>query len=606
MRPMHNLLFACSTVLAIGVSTHAAQEGSVPVGAQITKLQFKDIRYLYRSLEDFGEKKAFVLVFTNTTCPLVQRYMPRLKELDSQYGPRGVQFVAVNCGLEDSIANMAEQAIEFGALFPFVKDMDGSCVTALGVERTPEVVILSPTSQLLYRGRIDDQYRVGGSRPSQTRGDLEEAIKEVLAGKPVTVTQTPVDGCKITLPSKVKPNDEVTFAEHVLPLMQKHCQDCHHKGTAAPFALMSYSEVASQGEMLAEVVAQQSMPPWYASPNHGKFRNDPSLSREARELIVRWVETGMKEGDMAKAPPAKEYEDTEWAIGKPDLVVTMSQVHDVQADGYVPYHYVILPYVFVKETWLEAIEILPKNRSVVHHCNMAYGSIGGGAGKQTFITGYVPGGQPMDLSHFGEGVAFRIPAGSVLGLQIHYTTTGKPEKSQISVGLRYPRGVVKKQTHHVILDTGRIAIAPGHPAYRVSDDEVLKHDVTLLGMFCHMHVRGKDMTFLAHYPDGKTETLLRIPNYNFEWQLGYELDYGTKQLPKGTRLESVAHYDNSPFNPYNPDPNRVVPYGQQTYDEMLNGFVFFTHDDENLNLTIDPKNGTAVSAEGIASNGPGE
>jgi hypothetical protein len=343
------------------------------------------------------------------------------------------------------------------------------------------------------------------------------------------------------------------------------------------------------------------MPPWYASPEHSKFRNDPTIPKEDRQKIAHWVQTGMPEGDPAKGPAPKVYEDTKWQIGKPDLVVTMSQTHDIQADGYVPYHYVILPYVFLKETWVEAIEILPDNRSVVHHCNMAYGSVAGGAGKQTFITGYVPGGQPMDLSHFGEGVAFRIPAGSVLGFQIHYTTTGKPEKCQISVGFRYPKGKVHKQTHHVILDTGRFKIEPFHPAYPVADDDVVKEDVTLLGLFCHMHLRGKDMTFLAHLPDGQTETLLEIPNYNFEWQLGYEMNYGDKQLPKGTRLEAVAHYDNSPFNAYNPDPKRVVPYGQQTYDEMLNGFVFFTYDNEDLNLTIDPRTGTAKPESDVAN-----
>lgn len=603
MTPKRLRGLAALVVALIGAGMVRGEGAKPPLGTEVGKLAFKDIRYLWRSLDDFAGKKAYVLVFTNTTCPIVQRYMPRLKELDATYGREGVQFLAVNVGAEDTIKDMAAHALEFEALFPFVKDVDYSLVRGLGVERTPEVVVLDAGKRLVYRGRIDDQYRTGGARPNVTRRDLEEAIKEVLAGSQVTVPETPVDGCKITIPAPFDPGAEVTFHRQISGLMQKHCQDCHHPGTATPFSLVTYDDVKAQGEMIAEVVSDQSMPPWYANPKHGKFRNDPTIPKRDRDLIAYWVNSGMKEGSPADGPPPKVFSDTEWRIGKPDLVITMSQTHDIQAEGYVPYHYVILPYVFLKETWLEGIEILPDNRSVVHHCNMAYGSVAGGAGKQTFITGYVPGGQPMDLAHFGEGVAFRIPAGSVLGLQIHYTTTGKPEKCKISVGLRYPRGVVRKQTHHVICDTGRFGITPYHPAYPVTNSQELKQDVTLLGMFCHMHVRGKDMTFYAHKPDGSTETLLQIPNYNFEWQLGYELPYGSKKLPKGTKIEALAHYDNSTFNPYNPDPSRTVPYGQQTYDEMLNGFAFFTYDDEDLNLTIDPRNGTAKDGGEVAASG---
>jgi hypothetical protein len=178
-----------------------------------------------------------------------------------------------------------------------------------------------------------------------------------------------------------------------------------------------------------------------------------------------------------------------------------------------------------------------------------------------------------------------------LGLQIHYTTIGKEQKSRIQVGLRFPKGTVRKQLHHFVLDPRGWKIPPHDPAFQIRSSHQLKHNADMLGLFTHMHVRGRDMTFFANFEDGKRECLLQIPNYNFEWQLGYELRPNSKILPKGTTVEAIAHFDNSPFNPYNPDPEKTVEYGPQTVDEMFNGFVFYIDHDENLELRIDPKSG---------------
>ena len=589
--------YALFLIATLSFTTNArTAEFDVPIGTVIANLEFKDIRYLPRSLTDLGKPDAYLFVFTRTTCPLVRRYLPRLNKLHSKYGQR-VQFVAINVGPEDTIRDVASHAIEYEALFPFVKDMSGGCVRALGVSRTPEVVILDKDHTLVYRGRVNDQYRIGGTLPKPRRHDLEEAIKEILAGKKITVCQTVVDGCQITLPEKEKiPVGSVTFHRDVAPLMRQHCVTCHRPGTAAPFSLDNYRQVRSQGEMIAEVVGEGRMPPWFANPRHGTFQNDRSLTEKERDTIVAWVRSGMVEGD----PVAEAVRDTQssnlppvgkWTIAKPDVVTRMLFSHNIPADGFVPYRYVALPYVFLRETWVEAFEIVPDNRTVVHHANLAYATPKIQPGPSTFITGYVPGGQAMDLTHFHNDVAFRIPALAVLGLQIHYITTGKPERCNISVGIRYKRGTVRKQLYFNLADPHFFQIPPHHPAYPISDSFTLKKDASILGLFAHMHLRGKDMTFFAHRPDGTTETLLEIPNYNFDWQIGYEIKPGKKQLPGGTRIEAIAHYDNSRFNPYNPDPEETIRYGVQTIDEMMNGYVFFTYDDEDLNLPVDPETG---------------
>jgi hypothetical protein len=422
-----------------------------------------------------------------------------------------------------------------------------------------------------------------------------------LAGKPISVPETTVDGCKVT--GWVKPSFDytVTFHEHVEAILQSHCQNCHHDGTAAPFALLSYDDAKSQGEMLAEVVRDARMPPWYANKEFGHFQNDPSLTQHERNLVQAWVSAGMPKGDASKAPKPLEFPDTVWRIGEPDLVLTMAKPNKIQADGFVPYKYVFLQPIFAEDTYVESIEIRPHNRGVVHHCNAFYiDSVTRRPSKDAFITGYVPGGMPFTCK---PGTAQRIPKNAMIGLQIHYVTTGKEEESTISIGFRFAGGTVQKTTHFMLLDPRDIAIPPGDAFYEMKAKRKMEKDSTLLGLFTHMHLRGRDMTFLAHYPDGKNETLLQVPNYSFDWQIGYvspDAPNETK-IPAGTELEAIAHYDNSKFNPYNPDPEYTVPYGDQSYDEMFNGFIFYVHDEDQLNLQVDPKTGHLVTEQANAA-----
>ena len=453
--------------------------------------------------------------------------------------------------------------------------------------RTPEVVVLDAERRLRYRGRIDDQYRLGGNRAAPTRRDLQDALDEVLAGKDVTVPQTPVDGCLITRLEPQKSKKDVTYAEHIAPILRKHCVGCHQPGTAAPFSLLTYQQAKSRAAAIAEVVQDQRMPPWHASLRYGHFVNRRALSDAERDLIAQWAGAGAPPGDAAKLPTLPEIKDG-WLIGTPDLMIQDPTTYTIPKEGVVPYKYAILPHVFEEETWLQSVQILPDNPRVVHHCNMAYFSATETFKMSNFVTGFVPGGEPMILN---DSVAFRIPANSVLGLQIHLVTTGKEEKCRLAVGLKFARGNVKQQLRFHLLVDHRFAIPPGAPAHPVQASRVLEADAIGVGLFSHMHVRGKDMTFKARYPDGRSETLLLIPNYSFDWQMPYRWEFGKQRFPKGSRLDCLAHYDNSPFNPYNPDPKATVRDGLQTTSEMMNGFFFYVRADEDLKLSIDAKTG---------------
>jgi hypothetical protein len=372
-------------------------------------------------------------------------------------------------------------------------------------------------------------------------------------------------------------------------LMQKHCQECHRPGTTAPFSLLTYKQVAGKADTIAEVIRDERMPPWFAAPEHGSFMNKRGLTAAEKEQFAHWVATGKPLGDETKLPPPLPItqQKSRWLIGEPDLVIQAPE-HELPESGDIPYKYVVLPHIFLSDTWVQGVQILPNNPRSLHHANMAYITLGKKWDMNNFITGTVPGGSPMQMS---TPLGFRIPAGSSLVLQVHYVTTGKPEKCRISVGLKYASGRVDKQVKFTLLEDKRFAIPPLAPAHQTRASHTLAHDAVGIGLFVHMHLRGRDMTFLAHYPEGKTETLLVVPNYNFDWQIPYVWEPGKMRFPKGTRLEAVAHYDNSAFNPFNPNPKDTVKNGPYTQHEMMNGFVFYLDEVEKLGLEIDGKTG---------------
>ncbi len=577
----------------------------VEIGSKIENVSFTDIRYLRRTLDDFGEQKGIVLVFTTTGCPVANRYLPRLARMEKKYRKKGIQFVAVNVGSGDSVVDMASSMVEHKVGFPVVKDWDGEVAKAVGARRTPEVVLLDGDRILRYRGHVDSQYRVGGVSSSPGRADLREAIEDLLAGREIEVTETEVDGCKINFLTPALPETPITFTEHVAPIVQKNCQSCHRPGGEAPFSLTTYASLQRRAEMVAEVVREERMPPWFADPRHGSFRNSSRMSPEDRQTIVDWVKGGLVKGDPSHMPAPIRWKRAKWKIAKPDLVLTVPKPVKVPADGYIPYQYASLhrtgvaglfPYVFPEDTWIEEVQIKAQNTKVLHHANLGFiipGKQKGKAvdGEGNFITGQVPGGSPMQLE---QGVGFMIPKGAVLALQMHYVTVGKETEDRASVGIVFAKNQIVKQLRHMRVNNNRFRITPGSPAHEVRAKRTIKKDSTGIAMYVHMHLRGKDMTFTATYPDGRKETLLVVANYSFDWQLPYMWKV-PKVLPAGTVVECVAHFDNSPFNPYNPDPTKRVKFGPQTFHEMMYGFLFFIEDLEDLELKVDPKTGQALS-----------
>lgn len=549
-------------------------------GDVVGDLSFKDIRFLPRSLEDFGDKAAFLFAFTAIADPDRTALDTFLKQLHESMKGRNVEIAAVHPSPADTIPTIALHGIEQELPFTLLGDPEGAGAKTLGVEKLGTFVILDGKGSVLrYRGDWTG---------------VEPALEAILSHGAVAETERPVAGPEIPARAVPRAGAPVTYSEHIAPILNEHCVACHRPGQTAPFALQDYRHAAARADMILEVVLEERMPPWYGARKHGPFVNERTVSDAEKTLLLQWMDGNKPEGDPALAPAPPVFPDSEWAIGQPDLILTAKEVEQIPADGLIPYRYVTLPYQFAADTWVQGLEILPGNPGVVHHANLIYTLPGQPYDEQNgFLTGKVPGGNPVDLA---PGVGMMIPKDAVLTIQIHYVTTGKPETDQMRVGIRYAKGTITKRTHHQRIRPETIAIPPGEPFYRMSAEETIPHNATVIALFSHMHTRGRDMTFFADYPDGHSETLLTIPNYNFDWQLAYQYAPGAKRFPKGTKIRTVSHYDNSAFNPYNPDPTVEVPYGDQTIHEMNDGYVFYLDEEENMNLKIDDKTGQVLEA----------
>jgi peroxiredoxin/mono/diheme cytochrome c family protein len=517
-----------------------------------------------------------VLVFLGTECPLANLYAPRLAALARTLEPRGVRLLAIDPVPQDTPADRARFTREQHLPFPILKDPDARVAGRCGVTRMSEVVLLDAGRRIRYRGRVDDQYEPGGkNRGKPNRHDLAIAIDELLAGKPVSVPETPAFGCLIPRPRPTRPDAGVTYHRDIAPLLQAKCQACHRPGEVAPFALLTYADARHWGPMMVEVTANGTMPPWHANPEFGHFRNERRLSAAQKDLIAKWVEAGSPEGDTADGPPPVRWPDG-WAIGTPDLVLKMPKPFRVPAEGVIEYQHVIVDTGAATDLWVKAIEVRPGNRRVLHHCNVYLQPPGEHDPTQTFVTvgpfgsdsvaAYAPGTGP---TRYPPGMAKVIPAGWKLHLGLHYTPIGTPASDQTEIGLQFadPRDVRRRVVSKVIEDKA-LRIPPGAAAYRVEHSYRLQTSGVLVSLFPHLHFRGKAFRYVAEYPDGSAEVLLDVPAYDFNWQHRYELAE-PKPLAAGTEIRCVAVYDNSAANPYNPDPTREVPYGEQVWDEMF-------------------------------------
>lgn len=540
-------------------------------------LPWVDVHGTKSTLAEFKGSPLLVVAFLGTECPLALQYARTLEELAATFKGRQVKFVGVDANAQDTLSELARFAKESGWTSPLRKDPDGRLAAAFGATRTPEVFVLDADRRVRYQGRVDDRFGIGFVRPAPQREDLKEALEELLAGKAVSTPRTEAIGCLLGRVRTPDPKAAVNYAEHIAPLVHKQCVGCHRPGEIGPFSLLDPHDAVAWADMILEVCEDRRMPPWHADPKYGHFDENRRLSDDELGLLRTWVAAGAPLGDLKKLPEPPTFLASGWQLPRdPDRILPMrSKPFDVAAEGEIRYQFFAADPGFTEDKWVSAMEVRPGNRAVVHHV-LVFARAGGARGEPQeggsdgFVAAYVPG---LRIKPYPKGMAKKIPAGSKLVFQVHYTPIGRPQQDLSTLGLVFADP--ETLTHEVRTVSAiqhRLGIPPGDGNWKTEAQSAASPiDVQLLAMMPHMHLRGKAFRYEARKPDGSAEILLDIPRYDFNWQSAYCLAEPLT-LTAGTRLVCTAAFDNSADNPANPDPTKTVRWGPQTWDEMMIGY----------------------------------
>lgn len=591
----HLLLLGSIGALAIGVmqAPKAPSAGQAPQAPRTSSPKDPGAAGIGRAITLAGESlagaavktpvpgaKATVVVLTSTSCPLTLKYGPTLASLEKELGPKGVSFIFVNPSSLETRSEMLGHAKQLGLKGPYIHDKGQEWVSALGAKTTTEAFLFDAKGALKYRGAVDDQYSIGASLAKPRNRRLADAAAAVLAGKDPKVPATTAPGCLIEAPQGQKAEAIPTFHGRIQHIVAKSCLSCHREGGAGPFPLETFSQVRGRARMIQSVVDQGIMPPWFAAKGvGGPWKNDISLTKAEKEDLRTWIEAGMPRGKDEDAPAMPEFASS-WTIGRPDVVFQLPQPVQIPASGVMPYQNIDVPTGFTEDKWVDEIEVLPGDRRAVHHVLVfarkprtgplsVEDAIDEGLDEISgFFGAYVPGNSAL---RYPAGLAKRIPKGSVLRFQLHYTPYGSASTDQTKIGLVFAKKPPVSEVHTASVANILFTIPPGEPNHPVVGQLRVPMDVQILSYLPHMHVRGRAARYEL-LAGGEEKVLLDVPNYNFNWQLNYILREPL-DVPAGSMLRYTAWYDNSAANPANPDPTARVRFGPQTYDEMHLGYL---------------------------------
>ena len=599
--------FCCLSVcLLVTVLLAEVVVGATPV---LTG-RWGDTRLPQQLAYDYTTKKnkALVVVTFSTICPLAQRLVPTLNELQQKYDEHGVQFIALFPNGMDDLRKIAEYTVDTNMSFPVFKDdPENPWHERLELTTTPCVAMLDTRkgfddSNIFYRGQVDGLWFGGGTSDSK-QNYLVDALESFIADEKPAIAETAASGCDI---AKEAFHDEGEYAEatyyrDIVPLLQKRCISCHREGEpgAELFAAFdSYEVVASMSRVMLSRVENRLMPPWHASTEMheelGGFKNDHRMSDEEIALFRAWVKNGCKAGDSQDAPPEQTWPNSEdWQIGEPDLIFAMPEPYIVPKFRLDEYQYYRIPANFSEDRYIQAIETKPGNKAVVHHIGVILGratdkslkatqamlALYGITGEKVKKIGDYVAGDPFNSRRYADNYAIKLPKGHDIFFEMHYTPTGKDEESDISsVGIIWAEEKPEHVIETKVFNRKDVRIRPHAMHYEKRNYYQLTTDVLIYALAPHMHYRGKDFTLYKVKNPGSDEeerqVILKVSAYDINWQRTYEFEKPL-QLKAGEALYSVTHFDNSHYNPNNPDPEAIVRYGLKSEQEMLNLRVKF-------------------------------
>ena len=560
MKTIIKPIYAVALLLSLTATTGFALEE----GSRVENFRLMDHQGASHELHYFADAPAIVLMTHSTSCSTMPQSLQSLTSMQTQFSPAGAEFMLINSDLRDRRTTVAASVAD--ADLPILLDPTQIIGESLGADTAGETLVVNPRDwTLAYRGDVTG---------------AAQAVAQLVAGDEVSVDSQPVASadCAVDFPELARraEHKNISYAKTIAPMLNDNCVSCHREGGIGPWAMSDYNMVRGFSLMIREVVRTQRMPPWHADPHVGEFSNDRSLSDDEIRTLVHWVEAGAPRGEGAELLAENSQSWPIWAMGEPDVIIDIPP-EDVPASGVVDYKYKMVTNPLDKDVWVKAAEIIPGDRSVLHHVITSFGELeteGRRAGRLKRGTGgglggYVPGAEGKP---FPDDTGILLPAGATIEFQMHYTPTGLATTDASRMGLYLYEEPPEHKLDSMVLLNPRILIPAGAPNHSEVMVRTFDQDVLVYSLLPHAHYRGKASEFVAHLPDGTQETLLSVPRYDFNWQTNYDLKE-PRFLPAGTKMVHRTWWDNSARNPANPDATRDVPWGQQSWDEMLFGSV---------------------------------
>jgi peroxiredoxin/mono/diheme cytochrome c family protein len=553
------------------------------VGRLVPDIALKNLDGQEVRLQSLVGARGLVLAWTNTTCPLCKKYGPTLAKLEATLASQGLPMVFVNPTPNETPQAMREFVAVHQLQGVYLHDHDEALSKAVAARSTTEVFLLDRQRTVVYRGAVDDQYGLGYAHDAPKHTYLLDAVAALRSGRTPDPAATTAPGCTLDFASSPTTTAAVTYHERIERLVQMHCVECHRVGGVGPFSLEKYEDVVAQAGMIRRVVEKGTMPPWFATPGAvdqpSAWANDRTLPPADKADLLAWLKSDRPRGNPRAAPLPRTFADG-WLIGKPDAVYRFPKPVAVKATGIMPYQNITVDTQLTEDRWVKAIEVRPSAREVVHHVLVfvlppgaeARDDNAGDAAadeRRGFFAVYVPG---QSVLSYPEGLAKRLPKGSRLRFQMHYTPNGTATTDQTEIGLVFAERAPEFEVRVVGLVNPRLRIPPGADNHPEVASLRVPFAATILGFLPHMHLRGKAFRYELTPPGGASEVLLDIPRYDFNWQLYYRLAV-PRDVTVGTTLKATGWYDNSANNPANPDPAKTVRWGPQTTDEMMLGYV---------------------------------
>ena len=542
-------------------------------------------------LADCKDSQATVFFFTAVECPTARRYLGRVVDLAQAYGGKGASFYAVYSNALEEPAAIKRQVDEAKLAFPALLDPEQKLADALAVRTTPTVVVVDSAGKVRYRGMIDENKNERLAKNAY----LRDALESLLAGQSIAVAATEPVGCAIQRKLTEAANAPVTYANGVAGILHQHCATCHRPGQIAPFSLLTYEQARRWAANIKYYTQSRAMPPWKPD-NHRMFRGERSLSQSEIETLAQWVNAGAPLGDSAQLPPPPKFTEG-WALGTPDLVLGIEDEYVIEGTGNDEYRCFVLDPKLKEDRFVQAVEFRPGNPKIVHHVMTYIDAFGFAAGKENKdgkqgfasigtgpgffpagdLGGWGPGMQPWPLD---EGTARFLPRGAKIVMEVHYHKNGQRETDRTQIGLQFSKTPVKKRVHSQVVINLKFQIPAGAKRHEVRAAWNVPEDMHAVAVIPHMHLIGKEIQVTATLPDGSTQMMVHIPEWDFNWQETYHFK-APFALPKGSKVEVVGWFDNSAENPNNPrKPPRRVGFGEQTTDEMCVAYLAITKDKE--------------------------